>query len=114
MFRLKGRPSDTVPRMDFELTDEQRLVRELRQASSLTFTSSSSLTYSLPGVTGTVTFSCSGTKCTRTLSTGGSDLCPSTQDAKRITVAAVVSSSSNGQGAQKPVWLSTIVANPSA
>ena len=42
------------------------------------------------------------------------DLCATGQDAKRIVVAAIVSSSGGGQGAQKPVWLTTVVGNPKA
>lgn len=44
---------------------------------------------------------------------GGSDKCSSTTDAKRITVAVVLNSSTT-TGVQKPVWLSSVIANPSA
>ncbi len=43
----------------------------------------------------------------------GVDLCPGTQDAKRVTVAAVITGG-GGTGANKPFWLSTVVANPNA
>jgi prepilin-type N-terminal cleavage/methylation domain-containing protein len=43
---------------------------------------------------------------------GGLNLCPGTQDAKRITVAAVLDGT--GTSVPKPFWLSTIVANPDA
>ncbi len=44
----------------------QRLVRDLRQATSVTYTSASSISYKLPQSTSTTyTFSCSGTTCTR-------------------------------------------------
>jgi prepilin-type N-terminal cleavage/methylation domain-containing protein len=38
------------------------------------------------------------------------DLCPGTEDAKRVTVAAVL----DVAGAPKPFWLTTIIANPDA
>jgi prepilin-type N-terminal cleavage/methylation domain-containing protein len=43
----------------------------------------------------------------------GVNLCPGTENAKRVTVAAVIQNG-GGIGAQKPFWLSTIVPNPNA
>jgi prepilin-type N-terminal cleavage/methylation domain-containing protein len=43
---------------------------------------------------------------------GGINLCPSIEDAKRITVAAVLDGT--GSNLPKPFWLTTIVANPDA
>lgn len=43
---------------------------------------------------------------------GSINLCPGTEDAKRITVAAVVAGT--GTSVPKPFWLSTIIANPDA
>jgi prepilin-type N-terminal cleavage/methylation domain-containing protein len=40
------------------------------------------------------------------------DLCPGTEDAKRLTVAVVLDG--GGVGESKPFWLTTIVANPAA
>jgi type II secretory pathway pseudopilin PulG len=40
------------------------------------------------------------------------DLCPGTEDAKRVTVAAVLDGPE--AASQKPFWLSTIIANPAA
>ncbi len=45
---------------------------------------------------------------------GSLNLCPGTQDAKRITVAAVLTGTGTGTSPPKPFWLSTIVANPQA
>ncbi len=42
----------------------------------------------------------------------GVDLCPGSEDAKRVTVAVVLGGSGTGVG--KPVWLSTVVADPDA
>lgn len=41
------------------------------------------------------------------------NLCPTTQDAKRLTVAVKVDSTP-GSGPQKPIWFSSVVANPGA
>jgi Tfp pilus assembly protein PilV len=41
------------------------------------------------------------------------NLCPGGEDAKRVTVAAVLDGG-GGVGADKPFWLSTVVANPDA
>jgi prepilin-type N-terminal cleavage/methylation domain-containing protein len=43
----------------------------------------------------------------------GVDLCPGTQDAKRVTVAVVLNGGVS-VGVLKPVWLSTVIANPQA
>lgn len=43
-----------------------------------------------------------------------SDLCSGTQDAKRITVAAVISGTQASVGVQKPVWLTTVAVDPNA
>lgn len=43
---------------------------------------------------------------------GSLNLCPGTQDAKRITVAAVLTGT--GTSPPKPFWLSTTIANPNA
>jgi prepilin-type N-terminal cleavage/methylation domain-containing protein len=45
---------------------------------------------------------------------GSLNLCPGIQDAKRITVAAVLTGTGTGTSAPKPFWLSTIIANPTA
>lgn len=42
------------------------------------------------------------------------DLCPGTQDAKRITIAVVLQAGQATAGVEKPVWLTTVVANPQA
>jgi predicted ribosomally synthesized peptide with SipW-like signal peptide len=47
-----------------------------------------------------------------TCSLNSTDLCPSTQDAKRVTVAVVLGT--GGGGTAKPAWLDSIVANPAA
>ena len=57
---------DRVLQLELSQKAVQRLVRDLRQATSLTYTSASSLSYTVPGV-GAVTFTCSGTTCTRTV-----------------------------------------------
>jgi prepilin-type N-terminal cleavage/methylation domain-containing protein len=46
----------------------QRVIRELRQSSSVTVSSATSISYSIPvsGTTQAVTLSCSGSSCTRT------------------------------------------------
>jgi prepilin-type N-terminal cleavage/methylation domain-containing protein len=43
----------------------------------------------------------------------GVNLCPGAENAKRLTVAAVINGG-GGTGADKPFWLSTVVPNPSA
>lgn len=45
---------------------------------------------------------------------GGTDKCSGAQDAKRITIAVVLGGTQNNTGVQKPVWLTSVVANPKA
>lgn len=45
---------------------------------------------------------------------GSLNLCPGSQDAKRITVAAVLTGTGTGTSPPKPFWLTTIIANPNA
>jgi prepilin-type N-terminal cleavage/methylation domain-containing protein len=45
---------------------------------------------------------------------GSINLCPGTEDAKRITVAAVLDGTGTGTSVPKPFWLTTIIANPDA